>query len=208
MKSARRNQSVAIISEAPSQPIFRLFMFLLVAATLLAMQASALAAQCPPLLNKQFNQLQNGKPVDLCQYAGKVVLVVNTASFCGFTHQYAGLEKLFADYQGRGLVVLGFPANDFANQESGTNQEIATFCRRTYDVGFPMFEKSHVVGASTNPLFKALAERTGVKPQWNFHKYLIGRDGKEVLSFGSSVEPGDTKLKTQIERMLKVGSRL
>lgn len=206
MNAAQSNQKVSILSGLASQPIFRLAMALLVAATLLAMQATAHAAQCPALLNKHFNQLQNGQPVDLCQYAGKVVLVVNTASLCGFTHQYAGLEKLYADHQKHGLVVLSFPANDFAKQELGTNQEIATFCSRTYGVVFPMFEKSHVIGASTNPLFKALAERTGVKPQWNFHKYLISRDGKEVLSFGSSMEPNDAKLMKQIERMLKAGS--
>ncbi len=129
MKTAQSDQRVSILPGLVSQPIFRLAMLLLVAATLMAMQATARAAQCPALLNKHFNQLQNGESVDLCQYAGKVVLVVNTASLCGFTHQYAGLEKLYADYQDRGLVVLGFPANDFANQELGTNKEIATFCR-------------------------------------------------------------------------------
>jgi glutathione peroxidase len=199
MKTTRRNQRVFILSGLASRPKFGLAMFLLVAATLLAMQASAHAAQCPTILNKYFNRLQNVQPTDLYQRPGKLVLVVNTVSLCGFTHQYAGLKKIHTDYQDRGLVVLGFPANDFANQE------IATFYRWTYGVAFPMFEKS-LVEVSTNPLFIALAESTDDKPQWNFHKYLISRDGKEEFSLGSSVEPDDAKLTTQIERMLKAGA--
>jgi glutathione peroxidase len=207
MRTAGKNQDVSALQGLESSAMFRLTMFLLVTATLLAMQGMAHGAQCPSILDQRFNRLQDGQPANLCQYTGKVVLVVNTASFCGFTHQYAGLEKLYADYRDSGLVVLGFPANDFANQEPGTNQEVAAFCRRTYGVAFPMFEKSHVVGSSANPLFKALAERTGEKPKWNFHKYLISRDGKEVISFGSSVAPGDTKLMAQIKRMLKSEAR-
>jgi glutathione peroxidase len=184
-----------------------LSMFLMVVSALMVSVSNAHGAQCPPLLEHRFNRLQDGQAVDLCQYAGKVVLVVNTASYCGFTNQYEGLEKLHADYAGRGLVVLGFPANDFANQEPGTNKEIATFCRRTYGVEFLMFEKSQVVGGNANPLYKALGERTGERPKWNFHKYLIGRDGKEVLSFGTSVAPGDVRLVSSIERLLKASAR-
>jgi len=162
----------------------------------------AWAASCAPILEHRFKRLQDGQPVDLCQYAGKVVLVVNTASYCGFTRQYEGLESLYKRQGGRGLVVLGFPANDFANQEPGTNKEVAAFCRRTYDIDFPMFEKSQVVGARANPLYKALAARTGESPQWNFHKYLISRDGREVLSFQTSVDPADARLLSHIERLL------
>lgn len=194
------------VSAAPpksTQRFFKLSLLAVLAGALWAVLTNAHAAPCPPILDQHFKRLQDGQPVGLCQYAGKVVLVVNTASFCGYTNQYGGLEKLYAAYRDRGLVVLGFPANDFANQEPGSNEEIATFCRRTYAVAFPMFERSHVVGASTNGFYKALAQRTGAKPQWNFHKYLISRDGAEVLSFGSAVEPGDAKLTSQIERMLQ-----
>lgn len=178
---------------------FALYTAFLVGAMLVAVQAAA----CPALLDQRFPRLQDGQPIDLCQYAGKVVLVVNTASRCGFTDQYAGLEKLYADYRERGLVVLGFPANDFANQEPGSDKEIAAFCRSTYGVVFPMFRKSHVVGADANPLYKALAQHSGERPQWNFHKYLIGRDGRQVLSFGSAVAPGDPRLMAEVERLLK-----
>ncbi len=161
------------------------------------------AADCPPLLNHTFNRLQDSVPQNLCQYRGKVVLVVNTASYCGFTDQYAGLESMYRQYKDKGLVVLGFPANDFGNQEPGSNAKIAAFCRRTYSVEFPMFEKSHVVGASANALFAELARRTGEQPQWNFHKYLIDREGGKVLSFGSSASPDDKALVGAMQKMLQ-----
>jgi glutathione peroxidase len=125
------------------------------------------------LLNQQFPRLQDEKPQNLCQYAGKVLLVVNTASYCGFTPQYKGLEDLYSRYRERGLVVLGFPSNDFA-QETGSNKDIADFCENTFGVKFPMFGKSEVRGSGANPLFKELAARTGRQPLWNFHKYLVG----------------------------------
>jgi len=160
------------------------------------------ASACPSLLQHRFERLQDEKPLSLCAYAGQVVLVVNTASFCGFTGQYQGLEALYARYQARGLVVLGFPSNDFGRQEPGNNQAIADFCENTFGVKFPMFSKTSVVGRDANPLYRQLAARTGQTPQWNFHKYLIGRDGQTVRSFGSAVEPNNPDLIKDIERFL------
>ena len=157
---------------------------------------------CPELLNFTFNRLQTGKPESLCQYRGKVVLIVNTASYCGYTHQYEGLEALYRKYKSRGLVVVGFPSNDFGGQEPGSNKEIAEFCRLTYGVEFPMFEKSSVTSIKTNPLYAELLARTGQSPQWNFHKYLVDRDGKQVTSFGTRVEPDNSDLIGAVERML------
>lgn len=159
------------------------------------------AAACPALLQHTFPRLQDEKPQSLCQYSGHVLLVVNTASFCGFTPQYEGLEKLYARYRERGLVVLGFPSNDFA-QESGSNKEIADFCENTFGVKFPMFGKSAVRGGDANPLFRQLAQQTGRAPLWNFHKYLIGRDGKVVASYGSRTTPDDPELLRTLERQL------
>jgi glutathione peroxidase len=164
--------------------------------------APASAPACPALLQHSFDRLQDEKPQALCQYTGKVLLVVNTASFCGFTGQYTGLEALHARYQGRGLVVLGFPANDFGRQEPGNNKAIADFCENTFGVKFPMFAKTSVVGRDTNPLFKQLATRTGQSPQWNFHKYLIGRDGQAVQSYPSATEPNDPAFVRELEKML------
>ena len=158
-------------------------------------------AACPALLQQQFPRLQDEKPQSLCQYAGKVLLVVNTASYCGFTPQYQGLEDLYGRYRDRGLVVLGFPSNDFA-QERGSNQDIAEFCENTYGVKFPMFAKSSVRGSDANPLFRSLAARTGQQPQWNFHKYLVGRDGQVVAQYSSRTAPQDKALVGQIERLL------
>jgi len=158
--------------------------------------------ECPTVLNHTFNRLQTGKPESLCQYRGKVVLIVNTASFCGYTHQYEGLEALYRKYKDRGLVVVGFPSNDFGGQEPGTNHEIAEFCRLTYGVEFPMFEKSSVTSIRTNPLYAELLARTGQSPQWNFHKYLVDRDGYRVTSFGSRVEPDNRELIAALEKLL------
>ena len=176
----------------------------LVAAFVLAtsIAAAAAAQTCPPVLDHTFARLQDETPQNLCQYRGKVVLVVNTASYCGFTPQYEGLEKLYTQYAGRGFTILGFPSGDFGNQEKANNKEIAEFCFNTYGVKFPMFAKSTVKGAGANPLFAALAKDTGQAPRWNFHKYLISRDGKVVGSFPSQVEPLDPKLTGQIEALL------
>lgn len=159
------------------------------------------ADACPATLNHTFARLQDEKPQSLCQYAGKVVLVVNTASYCGFTHQYQGLEALYARYRDRGLVVLGFPSNDFA-QETGDNKQIAEFCENTYGVKFPMFVKSSVRGAQANPFYRQLAQATGRQPLWNFHKYLIGRNGQVVDSFVTLTAPDSSALVKQIEQQL------
>ena len=136
-------------------------------------------------MNKSFPRLQDEKPQSLCQYAGQVVLVVNTASYCGFTSQYKGLEALYTKYRDKGLVVLGFPSNDFGSQEPGSAKEIAEFCTNTYGVKFPMFAKSHVRGDEVNPLHAELIKATGTTPKWNFYKYLIGRDGKAVAAYSA-----------------------
>ncbi len=159
-------------------------------------------AACPALLDHTFPGLQDEKPRSMCQYAGKVVLVVNTASFCGYTGQYEGLERLYDKYKARGLVVVGFPSNDFGNQEPGSNKEIADFCRLTYGVRFPMFARSTVVGRSANPLYRQLGDLTGERPRWNFHKYLIDRSGNTVKSFPSEVSPDNALLVATIERLL------
>ncbi|MBL8425440.1 MAG: glutathione peroxidase [Candidatus Accumulibacter phosphatis] len=160
------------------------------------------ADSCPTLLNHSFPSLQDQKPQSLCQWQGKVLLVVNTASYCGFTSQYDGLEKLYARLKDRGLVVVGFPSNDFGDQEPGSNREIAEFCRLTYGVQFPMFAKATVVGKNASPLYAQLAKATGDAPQWNFHKYLIDRSGTRVLSFGSRVKPDDRELVARIDEFL------
>lgn len=159
-------------------------------------------ASCPALLRQSFKRLQDDVPQDLCQYAGKVVLVVNTASYCGFTSQYEGLEGLYAKYADKGLVVLGFPSNDFGKQEPGNSKEIADFCFNTYGVKFPMFAKSVVSGSTPNPLYADLIKATGKTPAWNFHKYLIGRDGKVIESFPSKVKPTDKELVGAVEKAL------
>jgi len=158
-------------------------------------------AGCPTLLRHTFDRLQDEKPQPLCQYAGKVVLVVNTASFCGFTRQYRGLEDLYARYKGRGLVVLGFPSNDFS-QETGSNKEVAEFCENTFGVKFPMFTKSSVRGPQANALFKDLAAQSGQAPEWNFYKYLVDREGKLVGAYPSRTEPQDKAFTATIERLL------
>jgi glutathione peroxidase len=159
-------------------------------------------ADCPALLRYRFNRLQTGEPQSLCQFQGKVLVIVNTASYCGYTGQYEGLEALYRKYKGRGLVVVGFPSNDFGGQEPGTNQEIAQFCRLTYGVQFPMFEKSSVTKVSANPLFASLSATTGVAPQWNFYKYVVDRNGQAVAGYGSRTTPDDREFVRVIERLL------
>ncbi len=164
--------------------------------------AAPTALACPAILQHKFNRLQDEAPQNLCQYAGKVTLVVNTASYCGFTSQYQGLEDLFAKYQSKGLVVLGFPSNDFGQQEPGSAKEIADFCFNTYGVKFPMFSKAVVIGPKRNALYDTLAKATGKTPQWNFHKYLIDRNGKVLASFASDVAPNSKALISAIEKAL------
>ena len=168
-----------------------------------AANAATSPATCPAILKHQFNRLQDEAPQNLCQYAGKVTLVVNTASYCGFTSQYQGLEALYAKYQDKGLVVLGFPSNDFGKQEPGSSKEIADFCFNTYGVKFPMFSKSVVSGSKPNPLYVELAKATGKTPEWNFHKYLIDRSGKVIASFPSELGPESPGIVNSIEAALK-----
>ena len=166
-----------------------------------ASAATASAGHCPALLDHRFASLQ-GKPQDLCQYRGKVVLVVNTASYCGYTEQYKGLQALYDKYQKQGLVVLGFPANDFGKQEPGTNADVADFCERTFKVRFPMIEKTSVVAGQANPVHEALFKATGDRPKWNFHKYLVARDGTTVKSFSSKVAPESDAFVSEVKALL------
>jgi glutathione peroxidase len=156
---------------------------------------------CPALLNHQLPRLQDEQPQSLCQYRGKVLLVVNTASYCGFTKQYQGLEQLAARYRAQGFEILGFPSNDF-QQEKGSNQEIAQFCQNTYGVKFPMFAKSSVRGAQANPFYQQLITETKKTPQWNFYKYLINRQGKVIDTYSSFTAPDDRDLIKTIEHAL------
>lgn len=149
-----------------------------------------------------------GEPISLNQYKGKVLLIVNTASKCGFTGQYEGLEALFQKYKEQGFYVLGFPSNDFLNQEPGTNEQIKEFCKTKYKVSFPMFERGEVTGSNKQPLFKYLTEESGEDftggVKWNFEKFLIGRDGKVVKRFGSFSTPMGTKITTAVEEALNI----
>ncbi len=163
--------------------------------------AAAAPASCPALLRHTFPRLQDEKPQALCQYAGKVLLVVNTASYCGFTPQYQGLEALHAKYAARGLVVMGFPSNDF-NQETGSTQQIAELCFNTYGVKFPMFTKTNVKGSDAHPFFRELARQADRAPRWNFHKYLVDRQGKVVEDYSSLTGPTDAKLVAAVEKAL------
>jgi len=160
------------------------------------------AADCPAMLKHTMKRLQDEAPQALCQYAGKVLLVVNTASQCGYTPQYKGLEALHSRYAARGLVVMGFPSNDFGGQEPGDAKQIGETCFNFYGVRFPMFSKITVKGASTHPLYAQLAQATGQAPGWNFHKYLVDRQGRVVASFKSDVEPEDKRLTAEIDRLL------
>ncbi len=160
-----------------------------------------------PLLDQDFRRLASDEEVNLCEaYSGQVILVVNTASKCGNTPQYDGLEDLYTQYGEQGLVVLGFPSNDFMGQEPGTEEQIEEFCRLTYGVEFPMFEKTTVKGADANPFYVALAESAGTYPTWNFHKYLVGRDGKLIAQYSPRTKPDDDALVADIEAAL-TGSR-
>jgi len=155
------------------------------------------------LLDQDFRRLASEESVNLSDaYAGKVLLVVNTASKCGNTPQYDGLEKLYEQYGERGLVVLGFPSNDFMGQEPGTEEEIQDFCRLTYKVRFPMFEKVTVKQGDAHPFFDQLAAAAGTYPTWNFHKFLIGRDGELISEFSPSTQPYNRELISEIEAAL------
>ena len=170
-------------------------------AALLAPASQAQTAACPALLQHSFPRLQDDKPQALCQYAGRVLLVVNTASYCGFTSQYEGLEALHARFAARGLVVMGFPSNDF-RQEDADARKTADICFNTYGVKFPMFTSVAVRGPQAHPLFAALARSTGQTPSWNFNKYLVGRDGTPLAHFGSNTGPTSATMKAAVEKAL------
>lgn len=166
---------------------------------------SPVSAACNnSLLDQNFRKLAGSDSVNLCEsYSGKVLLVVNTASKCGYTPQYEGLEQLYEKYQQQGLVVLGFPSNDFMGQEPGTEEEIRDFCHLTYDVKFPMFEKTPVKKEHAHPFFAQLAELSGTYPTWNFQKYLIGRNGKLIAHFSPHTNPLDPNVVNAIEQALR-----
>jgi glutathione peroxidase len=144
----------------------------------------------------------DGAPAPLSAYKGKVILIVNVASQCGYTPQYAGLEKLYEKYKEHGLVILGFPANNFGAQEPGTNQEIKTFCSRNYNVTFPMYSKISVSGNDKAPLYQFLTSATGGEIQWNFTKFLVDGDGKVIARFESRVAPDSADLVSAVEKAL------
>lgn len=181
-------------------------LYLLLILILLGLSAPALAGSesaCPDTLKHIKRTLGGKASIDLCkEYLGKVVVVVNTASKCGYTYQYEGLEALYRKYKDRGLVVIGFPSNDFGGQEPGTEKQIQDFCRLTYGVEFPMFEKTHASKYNADPFYKTLANIAGEYPQWNFHKYVLDRNGKLVASFNSKVEPQGSKMINTIEELL------
>jgi glutathione peroxidase len=145
----------------------------------------------------------DGAPAPLSAYKGKVLLIVNVASKCGYTPQYAGLEKLYETYKGRGFVILGFPANNFGAQEPGTNEEIKTFCSRNYNVTFPMYSKISVKGDDKAPLYKFLTDTTGGEIKWNFTKFLVDGDGKVIARFESKVTPDSPELVGAVEKALQ-----
>lgn len=175
----------------------------LIAITLSLVFSNAMACE-NLLLDQNFRRLASDEIVNICDaYQGKVLLVVNTASKCGNTPQYDGLEALYERYEDKGFAVLGFPSNDFFGQEPGTEKDIQDFCRLTYGVKFPMFEKISVKKKNAHPFFHALADASGTYPKWNFHKYLIGQDGKLISEFGPRTKPDHTILVTSIEKALQ-----
>lgn len=163
----------------------------------------AAAEPCPAALDFHVRPLLGGQTVHLCNaFRGRVLLVVNTASRCAYTPQYDGLERLYERYRDHGLVVAGFPSNDFGGQEPGTAQQVSDFCRLTYGVQFPMFAKTRIRGADPDPFYSRLIALSGDRPRWNFHKYLIDREGRVAGSFPSQVEPDDARLLRAIEALL------
>jgi glutathione peroxidase len=170
---------------------------------MLTVSATVAGAGCPSVLDHKVRKLADETEVNLCEaYRGQVLLVVNTASRCAFTKQYDGLEALYAEYRDQGFSVLGFPSNDFANQEPGDEASIQDFCRTTYGVEFPMFAKSRVRGEAADPFWRDLIAATGTAPKWNFYKYLIGRDGAVIDVFSSMTSPESGRLRSALEQAL------
>ena len=151
-----------------------------------------------------FEKIEGGK-LPMSTFKGKAVLVVNTASFCGYTPQYEGLERLWKSYKDKGLIVLGVPANNFGGQEPGSNEEIKTFCKAEYDVDFPMTEKVDVVGSEAHPFYKWAKETLGAQnaPSWNFHKYLLGPDGKLIAAFPTPTRSDSAEIRAAVEKALQ-----
>ena len=176
-------------------------LILILLASLSATSAVA-TGNCPIVLDHTVEPLTGGKAQSLCQYKGSVVLVVNTASECGYTGQYEGLQALHKKYATRGLVVLGFPSNAFGGQEPGSNKKIAEFCQANFGVTFPVFAKVEAMPLSKDRVFAGLVAATGAAPKWNFHKYLIDRSGKRVESFESGVEPQSAQFVQRIEALI------
>ena len=170
---------------------------------LLLLGSGAASAACPDYFNVEMRELNNTQRHNLCQLTeGKVVLVVNTASYCGYSGQFRDLEALYQSYKDKGLMVLGFPSNDFW-QEAGNENKTAEVCRRDYGVTFPMFNRVSVRGADAVPLFKGpAAAADGDAPNWNFHKYLVGRDGKLIASYGANQDPGADPLLAAVKLAL------
>ena len=177
----------------------KLFLFLVL------MNGTGVSAQeCSPLLDFDVRSLNEKTRLNLCEvYQGKVILVVNTASKCAYTDQYASLEKLYERFRDDGFVVLGFPSNDFGQQEPGNEYQIKSFCRLTYGVQFPMFEKTRVSQRHADPFYTALARAAGTWPKWNFHKYLIDRNGQLVADYASAIDPLNEPLIGEIKRQIK-----
>lgn len=173
----------------------------IVLSTILLTVTNMANAACSELYNHQFTTLQ-GEKINLCDYQDKPILVVNTASKCGFTPQFESLEGLYSKYKGKGLLVLGFPSNDF-RQELSDDKQIGDFCKQTYGVKFPMIAKTSVSGPNANPFYKQLAAKTGQVPSWNFFKYVILPGGKEVYAYSSDVKPDAAEIVSKIKPVLK-----
>lgn len=176
-------------------------LFSLATATLLSLGTATFSAEPAMTFHELQSKRLSGEAVNLSEYKGKVLLVVNTASQCGYTPQYAGLEKLWSEYKGKGLVVLGIPSNDFGGQEPGTAEEIASFCEDRFKVSFPMLEKVSTKGAEQSPIYEFLARKHGA-PKWNFHKYLVGKNGQVLAAYPSAVKPDSTELKAAVDKAL------
>lgn len=179
----------------------------LLATALLGAAPAAAAAEPARAHAFAFTSIE-GEPLPMAGFAGQPVLVVNTASMCGFTYQYTALQRLWDTYRDQGLVVLGVPSNDFGGQEPGSAEEIKTFCEVNFDVDFPLTEKVHVKGANSHPLFAWFRQELGANagPRWNFHKFLVDGQGKLVGSWPSSVEPDAPEIRTAVERLLQAPS--